>query len=126
MMLFDQDVFFNIPPIPGHATAPIDHILGRNRRARHPSPGGLMIPVGVRPRFHTLHIMEPGPHHPPGLGIPPRVLDVVSPPEGLLAISPLGLQDRFGFDPMLASRVVLPRWEVTVFEDQHEIPAISA
>jgi len=117
MVLFDQNIFLNIPRMPGHAMPPVQHILIREGLAGHPGPCRLMIACGTRPRFYALHKMEPGPPPSPGLRIFPLVLDVVGPPEGLPTMAVLILPGVFGFDPVLASGVVLPRGKIAVFED---------
>ena len=62
VVLFLQNMFFDVPAVAGHATAARYHRLLREGTGRHPRPlADVMVPVRIRPGLGTADIMHDRP-----------------------------------------------------------------
>ena len=58
VVLFGQNMFFNIPAVAGHAIAAIHHVGLGQGTGRHPDPRAGVFARCIRPGFFADHIMQ--------------------------------------------------------------------
>ena len=124
-VLFPEDMFLNVPPMPSHTVAPGHDGAFRKGASGDPRPGAVMLAFGIGPGFLADGIMHHSATEPASLGIMPFVVQLVDPPKVLGAIAPDMVVDILRLQPMLPLRVGLEGFEIARFEHQHKIPPIS-
>jgi len=124
VVLFDENILFDIPAMTRHTMAPFQPMDPSERLFGHQGPKALMVSVGIDPGFDALHEMEHGLWPLIGFRIFPFVGHVMGPPHRMRSVSPPSRHGVFGLEFVRAPRIVLPGRQIPLFENDHKIPSV--